>query len=33
VLSTDPDHPAGSPVKVGDTLELAPRSVLVFRET
>ncbi|GAA2154920.1 glycogen debranching protein GlgX [Nocardioides koreensis] len=32
VLSTDPDLPVGTPVKVGDRLSLASRSVLVLRE-
>jgi len=33
VLSTDPAHPIGKAVKIGDTLDLAARSVLVLRET
>jgi glycogen operon protein len=33
VLSTDPEHPIGTPVKIGDTLTLDARTVIVFRET
>ena len=33
VLSTDLALPVGTPVKVGDRLSLASRSVLVLRET
>lgn len=33
VLSTDPTHEVGTPVKMGDRLELAARSVLVLRQT
>jgi len=33
VLSTDPAHPVGTPVKIGDTLKVDARTVIVFRET
>jgi hypothetical protein len=33
VLSTDPALPVGKSVEVGDTLDLAARSVLVLRQT
>jgi glycogen operon protein len=33
VVSTDPKHPVGTPVKAGDQLRLGGRSVVVMRET
>ncbi len=32
-LTTDPDLEPGSPVKAGDAITLAPRTVLVLRGT
>ncbi len=33
MLSTDPEYPIGTPVKIGDTLMLDARTVIVFRES
>jgi hypothetical protein len=32
VLSTCPDHPAGTPAEAGETLTLGPQALLVLRQ-
>jgi glycogen operon protein len=33
VLSTDPTHPQGTPVRAGEVLRVGARSVVVLRQT